>query len=100
MGIKERNGNYTLQKNNSIEDLVGKQENGYLDSDPNKTMINVTNEFNDAHKKIPQRGNHGRNEKLMEKTLVMVNKKVQDGSYQRIFLHLLRLSSGFCLCFC
>jgi hypothetical protein len=33
---------------------------GYPVPEPNKTMISVTNEPSDAHKKIPQRGNHGR----------------------------------------
>jgi hypothetical protein len=28
MGIRTREGNYTPQKNNSIEDLVGNEENG------------------------------------------------------------------------
>jgi hypothetical protein len=39
---------------------VGNEENGYPVSDPNKTMINVTNGHCDAHKKISQRENHRR----------------------------------------
>jgi hypothetical protein len=40
---RTREGNYTpRKKNNSMEDLVGNEENGYPVSDPNKTMINVT----------------------------------------------------------
>jgi hypothetical protein len=58
---RRRDGNYTPQKNNLIENLVGNEENGYPIPDPNKTMITVTNEPSDAHKKIPQTGNHGRN---------------------------------------
>jgi hypothetical protein len=50
MGGRRKNGNYTLQKNNAIEDLVGKKESGYLIPDPNKTMIKVTNVHSDAHK--------------------------------------------------
>jgi hypothetical protein len=42
------------KKNNSIEDLVGNEENGFPDPDPNRTMINVTNEPSDTHKKIPK----------------------------------------------
>jgi hypothetical protein len=40
---------------------VGNEENRYLVLDPNKIMINVNKEPSDAHKKIPQRGNLGRN---------------------------------------
>jgi hypothetical protein len=49
-----RGVNHSPQKNNSIQDSVGNEENGYPVSDPNKTMINVTKETSDAHK----RGNH------------------------------------------
>jgi hypothetical protein len=52
------NVSYTPQKNKLIEDLVG---NGHPVPDPKKTMINVTNEPRDVLKKVPQRGNHGRN---------------------------------------
>jgi hypothetical protein len=45
-------------KNNSTEDSVGNEENGYPVPDLNKTMINVAKEPNDAYKKIPQRRNH------------------------------------------
>jgi hypothetical protein len=48
------------KKNNSVEDLVGNEENAYPIPDPEKTIINVTNDPIDAHKKISQRGNHGR----------------------------------------
>jgi hypothetical protein len=41
-----------LKKKNSIEDLVGNKENGYPVPDPNKTMINVTNQPSDTHKKL------------------------------------------------
>jgi hypothetical protein len=43
-----------------MEGLVGNKENGYPDPDPSKTMINVITEPSDAHKKIPQIGNHER----------------------------------------
>jgi hypothetical protein len=42
---RRRDGNYIIQKNNSIQDLAGNEENGYPVPDPNKTMINVTNEL-------------------------------------------------------
>jgi hypothetical protein len=54
MERRRRDGNHTPQKNNSIEDLVGNEENGYPVPDPNKTMINVTNEPSDTHKKIQE----------------------------------------------
>jgi hypothetical protein len=42
-------GNHS-QKRNSIQNSVGNEENGYLDPDLNKTMINVK-ELNNAFKK-------------------------------------------------
>jgi hypothetical protein len=45
----------TLLKNNSIEDFVGNEENEYPVPDPNKTMINVTNELSETHKNPPKR---------------------------------------------
>jgi hypothetical protein len=52
---RRRDRNHTPQKNNSIEDSVGNEENGYPVPDPNKTMINVTEETSDAHKKNPSK---------------------------------------------
>jgi hypothetical protein len=49
---RRREGNYTTQKINSIEDLVRKEENGYPDTDSNKTMINITIEPCDAYKNL------------------------------------------------
>jgi hypothetical protein len=60
---KKKGRKPTLHKNksnNSMEDVVGKEEHGYLVPDPNKTIINVCNEPSDTHKKIPYQGNHGR----------------------------------------
>jgi tRNA A22 N-methylase len=75
MGRRRRDGNHTLKKNNAIEDLVGNEKNGYPVPDPNKTMVNVTYEPSDAHKKFPR---EEITEKLMEKTLDMVIQKIQD----------------------
>jgi hypothetical protein len=58
---RRREGNYTIQKNNSMEDLVRNEENGYSVPDPNKIMTNVSNEPSDVHIKLPQGGTHGRN---------------------------------------
>jgi replication fork clamp-binding protein CrfC len=65
----------TFLKKNSIQNLVGNEENGYPAPDLNKTMINVTKELSNAHKK-----NHKEeiSEKYMEKLLDMVNQNVQD----------------------
>jgi hypothetical protein len=46
---------YSSKGHNSIEDLVGNEENEYQVPDPKKTMTNITNELNDVHKKISQR---------------------------------------------
>jgi hypothetical protein len=42
MGRKRSYGNHTPQKNNSIKDSVGNEENGDLVPDPDETMTNVT----------------------------------------------------------
>jgi hypothetical protein len=55
MERKRRQGHRTPQGNNSMEDLVINDENGYPVPDSNKTMITVTNELSDAHKKSPKR---------------------------------------------
>jgi hypothetical protein len=76
---KRREGNNTPQKKNSIEDLVGNEENGYPVPDPNKTMTNVTNEPSDTHKtSLKEEIMEEVTAKLMEKILNMVNQKVQD----------------------
>jgi hypothetical protein len=49
---------------------VGNEENGYPGPDPNKTMINVTYEPSDAHKKsCKEETMEEVMEKLREKTL-------------------------------
>jgi hypothetical protein len=50
MRRRRRKGYSTPQKNNnSTEDFVGNEENEYPVPDPNRTMINITNELNDIH---------------------------------------------------
>jgi hypothetical protein len=39
---RRRDGNYSPQKNNSIQDSVGNEENGYPVPNLNKITINVT----------------------------------------------------------
>jgi hypothetical protein len=70
MGRKRRPGNPTPQKtNNSIEDLVGNEQNEYPVPYPNRTMISITNELSDAHKKsLNEEIMDEFTEKLMKKT--------------------------------
>jgi signal recognition particle GTPase len=70
----------TLQKtNNSIEDLVGNEKNECLIPDPNRTMINITDVFNDVHKKfLKENIMNELTEILMEKLQEMVKQKVKD----------------------
>jgi DNA primase large subunit len=75
---EERKENTLLKKTNSIEDLVGNEENRYPGPDSNKTMINVTKEPSDTYKNIPKEEVIEEiTEKLMEKIIDMVNQKVQ-----------------------
>jgi hypothetical protein len=53
MRRRRRQGNSISQKtNNSIEDLLGNEEYEYSVLDPNRTMINMTKDINDVHKKF------------------------------------------------
>jgi molecular chaperone DnaK (HSP70) len=54
---------------------VGNEDNGYPVIDPIKTMINVTREHRDTHKKILK---EEISEKFMQKVLDMVNQNVQE----------------------
>jgi hypothetical protein len=51
MGRRRKQASSTPQKNNSIEDLVGNEENEYPVVFPNGAMNNIKNEFSDVHKK-------------------------------------------------
>jgi hypothetical protein len=48
MGRRRRDGNHCPQKNNSIQDSVGNEENGSPFPDLNKIMTNVTKELSDS----------------------------------------------------
>jgi hypothetical protein len=52
MGRKRRDGNHSPQKNNSREDSVGNEENGYPVLNLNKTMINVTKDIKSLKEEI------------------------------------------------
>jgi hypothetical protein len=57
---RREDGNHSPQKNNSIQDSVGNEENEYPVPEPNKTMLNITKEPSDAQK-YHQRRNLARN---------------------------------------
>jgi hypothetical protein len=73
MGRRGRDGNHTPQKNNSVQNSVGNEENGYPVPDLNKTMINVTKELSNPHKKTLK---EEISEKFMEKVLDIVHQNV------------------------
>jgi hypothetical protein len=50
MRRRKRQVNCTPQMNNLIKDLVENEENEYPAPDPNRTMINITNELSNTHK--------------------------------------------------
>jgi uncharacterized protein (UPF0305 family) len=79
MGIRRKDGNHIPQKNNSIQDSLGNEGNGYPVTDPNRTMMTITKESNIAHKRtLKEELLEEITEKLMENILDMVNKNVQD----------------------
>jgi hypothetical protein len=61
-GKKKKGWQPYSSKTNSTEDSVGNEENGYPFPDPKKTIINVTKELSDVHKKKPEGGNCRRNQ--------------------------------------
>jgi hypothetical protein len=66
-------------ENNSIQNLVGNEENGYPVSDLNKTTINVTKELSDnppTPKTLKEEIWEEISKKFMEKILGMVNQNV------------------------
>jgi hypothetical protein len=58
------------KNNNSIEDLVKNEENEYPVPDPNRTMINITNDLSNAHKKLLK-------EEIMDKITEIIEKLVE-----------------------
>jgi hypothetical protein len=53
-GKRRKDGNHSTKKN-SIQNSGGNEASGYLVLDLNKTMINVTKELSNIHKKKNQR---------------------------------------------
>jgi hypothetical protein len=56
MGRQKKDGNYSPPKNKLAQDSEGNKENGYLDSDSNKTKINHTKEAT-SPREHPERRN-------------------------------------------
>jgi dihydroorotate dehydrogenase len=74
---RRRDGNHSPQTNNSKQDSLGTEENGYPDPGLNKTMINITKEPSDTHiKTLKEEILEDITEKFMEKMLNMINQNV------------------------
>jgi hypothetical protein len=74
-----RDGNNSPQKDNSIQDSEGNEENRHPVPDSNTTMINDTKEPTDAQKnRLKEEITQEITENFMEKILDMVNQNVQD----------------------
>jgi hypothetical protein len=77
---RRKQGSSFLKKaNNSTEDLVGNEESEYPVPDPNRLMINVTNELNAVHKKLfKEEFKNELIEILMEKLQEKVKQNIQN----------------------
>jgi hypothetical protein len=76
---RDRNDSPQKKNNNSIQDTVGNEENGYPVPDPNKTVINAMKKPIDFHKiTLIEEILEEISEKFMEKILDMVTQNVQD----------------------
>jgi esterase/lipase len=77
MGRRRNPGKSTSQKtNNSIEDLLGNEENEYPESAPNRTMLIMTNEPNVNKKTLK--------EEIMNEIIEIVMKNLQDIVKQKV----------------
>jgi hypothetical protein len=79
MGRQKKDGNHFPPNNKLVQETEGNEENGYPDSDSNKTKKNYTKEPNKAHKNtLQEKMLQVINENLTEMTLDMVNQYVQE----------------------
>jgi uncharacterized protein YukE len=79
IGRRKRDGNYSCPENKLVQDSEGNKENGYQDSDSNKTRINYTKEPNEAHKNsLKEEILQVINENFIDMLLDMVNQNVQE----------------------
>jgi hypothetical protein len=81
MGRWKNDGNHSPLNNKLVQEPEGNEENGYPDSDSNKTKINYTKEPNEAHKNnLKQEILPVINENFIEMILDKVNQNVQGHS--------------------
>jgi hypothetical protein len=79
MGRIKRDGSHSPPKNKVLQDLEWNEENGYPDTDSNKTKINYTKELNEAHTNtLKEEILQLINENFIEMLLDMVNQNVQE----------------------
>jgi hypothetical protein len=79
MERRKRDGNHYPPKNKVVQDLEWDEENGYPDTDSNKTKINYTKEPNEAHKHtLKEEILQVINENFIDTILDMVNQSVQE----------------------
>jgi predicted house-cleaning noncanonical NTP pyrophosphatase (MazG superfamily) len=78
MERRKRDGNHSPPKNKVVEDLEW-NENGYSEPDSNKTKINYTEEYNEAHKNtLKEEILQVINENVIEMLLDMVTQNIQE----------------------
>jgi hypothetical protein len=74
MGTRRKDGNHSSPQNKVVQDLEQNEENGYPDTDSNKTNINYIQEPNEEHKTIlKEEILQVINENFIEMLLDMVN---------------------------
>jgi hypothetical protein len=79
MGRRKRDGNHSPPKNKVVQDLEQNEENGYPDTNSNKTKINYTKKPNEAHKNIlKEEILQVINENFIDMLLDMVNQNIQE----------------------
>jgi hypothetical protein len=76
---KKRDGNHSPHKNELVQDSEGNEENGYPDTDSNKTKIKYAKEPKEAHKNtLKEEILQVITENFMEMLLDMVNQNTQE----------------------
>jgi hypothetical protein len=79
MGRRKRDGNHSPPKNKVVQDLEQNEENGYPDTNSNKTKVNYTKKPNEAHKNIlKEEILQVINENFIDMLLDMVNQNIQE----------------------
>jgi hypothetical protein len=79
MGRWKRDRKHSPPKNKVVQDSEGNEENGFPDSDSNKTHINYKKEYNEVHKNtLKEEILKVINENFIDMLLDMVNQNVQE----------------------